>query len=73
MIVTKEIVEQGISRNGGYSQKQMDLFGIMRPLLKGWKKRMVGVELDEKKIEEFLKLKDKHLKPATQSPPPSLF
>lgn len=62
MILTKEIFEQGKSRNGAWNGKQLALFGLVfSKMKKGWKKTIIGKDYDESKIQEFLRLKDSHL------------
>ena len=39
IVLTNEILEQGKSRNGGYSSKQLEIFGIEK-FYKGWKKEL---------------------------------
>ena len=72
MIITSEKIEQGYSSKGCLSLAQV------RCLLpsyefkvkgkwpdKGWKRRIIGSDVSESKISEFLALKNKHLrKPA---------
>lgn len=68
MILTKEIFEQGKSKQGGWSMAQLACFGIER-LKKGWQKRLIGQEFSEEAIKNFLELKDKHIKyPETYEP-----
>lgn len=63
MRLTEEIIEAGKSWRGGWSKRQLRLFGINKfPLVSGWKKMIVGMEVDKKKIDKFLYLKDKHLR-----------
>ena len=68
-ILTHELIESGMSRNGGWSAAQLRL--IVPPeeftgngsisLKQGWKKRLVGAEINQATYEQFLSLKDKHL------------
>ena len=68
-ILTHELIESGMSRNGGWSAAQLRL--IVPPeeftgngsvsLKKGWKQRLVGAEINQATYEQFLSLKDKHL------------
>jgi len=61
MILTKEIVEAGRSRNGGYGLNQLKILGIFS-FKRGWKKRIIGKDFDEKIINNFLFFKNYHLK-----------
>jgi hypothetical protein len=60
IVLTNEILEQGKSRNGGYSSKQLEIFGIEK-FYKGWKKELVGKSVSLSLVEDFIKLKDAHL------------
>jgi hypothetical protein len=62
MILTKVIIEQGKSRNGGFSGKQFKCLGIGENPKKGWLKELMGKEIPDENIEKFLALKNKHLK-----------
>lgn len=59
--LTHAIIEEGKSKNGGWSEKQLMLIGVSWPPIKGWKSRSVGREVASRKIIEFLALKDAHL------------
>ena len=60
-IFTEDILNKGKSRNGFWSNKQLYVLGLSE-IKKGWKKKVLGTELSEEIIDNFLKLKDKHLK-----------
>mgnify|MGYP001594086671 CR=1 FL=1 len=62
MILTNEILEQGKSRKGGWSAKQLSALGIDIRFNSGWRKRAIGTDLPGEQIALFLMLKDKHLK-----------
>ncbi len=63
MILTKEIFDQGRSKNGGWSVMQTDALGIPN-LVKssGWIKEIINKDYPEENIKKFLLLKDMHLK-----------
>ncbi len=63
MILTQDILEQGISRNGGWNNKQIRLFGISRENNTGWKLKILGLDFPKSIIDRFLALKDRHLSP----------
>ena len=42
IIITTEILDAGISRNGGWNGRQIKLLGLNPKLIKGWKDRLVG-------------------------------
>ncbi len=71
MIVTpdnlKELLEAGMSLNGAWNSAQLR---ALLPKEKfnpdgfpccGWKQRLIGQKLTESQIDEFLRLKNKHL------------
>lgn len=68
--LTVEIIRAGMSRNGGWSNKQFKCLGIDNPnkAPKGWKKHLErlcregDVWLPTEDILYFLSLKNKHLK-----------
>lgn len=61
MLLTKEILEDGKSRNGGWSLKQFKLFGFDTLPKKGWKDIICGQDWPDEVVSQFLVLKDKHL------------
>ncbi len=70
--VTTELLEQGISKNGAWSAKQLRALNVpigkRFKLWKGWKDRLIGSEITEQQKNKFLDLKDKHLKPKYITP-----
>ena len=56
-----EKLEAGISRNGSYSRKQLQLLGEKWPLVKDWEDRIVTRIIPKAAYDKFLLLKDKHL------------
>lgn len=61
VVLTAEMFSLAVSSNGGYSRKQLALFGIPFPPIKGWKKQLLGTLASRKVVDEFIELKDKHL------------
>lgn len=59
--LTHETLQQGMSRNGGWSGKQLRLLGMGSNPTKGWKRRLTGKQYPEEVIREFINLKDTHL------------
>lgn len=60
--VTKELMEQGLSRNGGHSGKQLKALGVKRvPNDKGWLHELYGTLITDEQKNTFLALKDYHL------------
>lgn len=66
-ILTKEHIEAGKSRNGGWSYAQFDLLNVNHKV-KGWKHRAIGNRYPKSVIEKFIALKDAHLPPITETP-----
>lgn len=69
MTVTEQILEQGKSSKGAWSKRQFHALGIETKgdgmPLTGWKKRIIGTNVPDEKIYNFLALKDRHLKGCT--------
>jgi len=68
MVITEDILEQGLSSNGGWSNKQLKALGLPKQyfkrdggLLKGWRRFLVGLDVPEEYIVRFLELKNAHL------------
>lgn len=57
MKVTLSDIERLQTGNGGYDKKTLALFGIKWPPKKGWKKKVVGKEIEESKYIDLLKSK----------------
>lgn len=62
MIVTEQVLEQGISDNGGYNTKQLQCLGVSIRNNKGWKSRLLGRDIPEINVAKFVSLKNAHLK-----------
>jgi len=60
MIITDQMIEEGMSDNGSWSFKQIMLLGFGRH--KGWRRRAIGKEILTERYTEFLVLKNAHLK-----------
>jgi len=75
MIVTEKILEDGLSRRGGFNLAQLKALlprwefhaGDNGWPMKGWRRRIVGADVSKEKIDRFLALKDKHLRPAPKT------
>lgn len=59
-IFTMKHLEAGMSRNGGWSNAQLDLLNVNHKV-KGWRFRAVGNRYPKSVIERFIALKDAHL------------
>jgi ribonuclease HI len=53
MIITNEWLIKNRTLAGGYNKKQFNILGIEYPPQKGWKEKIIGKELCEKKVKEF--------------------
>lgn len=60
MLITNDIINAGMSRNGGWSLKQIQTLGARRFHI-GWKYDLIGKDVEKEKIDRFLALKDIHL------------
>lgn len=60
IVLTNKLIEAGCSRNGGWSSRQLALFGI-DGFPKGWKRKLVGQRFPSNIVDQFIRLKDKHL------------
>lgn len=65
MRITQEILNAGMSDNGGWSLLQIRLLGA-KGFLKGWKWHILDTEVSEENIGLFLSLKNAHLYPEPQ-------
>ena len=60
MKLTKAHLEAAKSTFGGYSGKQLALIGLKFPLPKSWRRQVIGLEIPDSDLAEFVALKDKH-------------
>ena len=68
-IVTKQLLEEGLSFRGAYNTAQLrSILPIHEftgagtwSLRKGWKSRLLGTKVMQEQVDEFLRLKNKHL------------
>lgn len=66
MILTKEHLDLARSRRGAFSAKQLALFGLnFHRLKKGWERKLPGQDFPAEVIEQFIALKDEHLRTKT--------
>ena len=59
--MSEALLNAGMSKNGGWSDKQIAVFGVTRFQNPGWRKQIVGREFPIPVIEKFLAMKDAHL------------
>jgi len=72
--VTDELMQRGMSKNGAWSRKQLDALGVGDTAWnKGWKRRLMGTTITTEQKNEFLALKDAHLKKKRRILEPVLF
>lgn len=57
----ESIIEDGRSKNGGWSRDQLSLLGIPWPPPKNWKKHISKNPPKTADWDAFLELKDRHL------------
>ncbi len=72
--ITREFMEEGLSKQGGWNRKQIEILGVERPPRKGWRREVEGKDISDEVWNEFLSLKNVHLsaRPKTSDnlPPP---
>ena len=62
LTVTNELMKEGMSRNGSWSDKQLRMLGIETTKNNpGWRRRLMGTIITEQQKKDFLALKDAHL------------
>lgn len=57
IILTRQLIEEGISSQGGYNSRQLKALGIDWPPPKGWKEKLVGTSIALNDYKMFLKNK----------------
>ena len=61
IVLTKDLIQAGISNNNGFSVKQIAALGENQKI-SGWFRRLVGKVVTEEEYRQFLNLKNAHLK-----------
>lgn len=61
MLITEQVLKDAESINGAWSRKQLEIIGVKWPPPKGWKKKILGTEIEYSKIKKLLSLKNKHI------------
>lgn len=56
VVLTKELIEQGMSCHRGCNKAQLALLGVPWPPRKGWKLDMEGKEISQEDYQLYLKL-----------------
>lgn len=68
--VTKQLLEQGMSLNGAWNMAQLKALGVKTiQHNKGWKYRLIGSKVTQEQVNEFLRLKNRHLGHKTRKLP----
>lgn len=57
VLLTKQMIEEGISSKGGYNKKQLEILGVEWPPQKGWKSALIGTMISKKQYQNFLNAK----------------
>lgn len=66
MKITRDLIFEGQSKNGGWSRKQVEELGISWPLKSGWITRAIGREVSEEQARRFVAMKDEHIEPSVE-------
>lgn len=59
--LTSDMIEEGKSENGGWSEAQLAILKVDCPPVHGWKARAIGMEIDCADLDKFLAIKDARL------------
>ncbi|MBE3036966.1 MAG: hypothetical protein IMZ70_07810 [Candidatus Atribacteria bacterium] len=75
LIVTKELIDEGLSINGALNGAQVKVLMPNEKLYcgfprSGWRKRLLGTKVTQSQVDEFLRLKNRHLAHKTRKLPP---
>ena len=54
VLLTKWMIENGLSSNGGFNKKQLEILGIEWPPQKGWKTSVIGQTVTKEDYQQFL-------------------
>lgn len=54
-------MQDGMSRKGAWSTKQLHLLGVPFPLKSGWRKVIIGTKILKSDYDLYVELKDDHL------------
>ena len=57
VLLTKQMIEEGLSSKGGYNKKQLKILGVEWPPQKGWKSALIGTMISQKQYQNFLNAK----------------
>lgn len=66
--ITDDLLVAGMSSNGAWNYRQLHLLGVEFPLKRKWRRRLLGKKITAAGIDEFLRLKNAHLKKGYKQP-----
>ena len=55
------MIVKGLSINGGYNKNQLAYLGIDWPPVKGWKKQIIGNDIDKITYDKFINEINNHV------------
>lgn len=58
MIITREFIHDYKTGSGGWTKKQIEALGLKWPVRKGWQHSLIGKEISDKQVQEFIKGRD---------------
>lgn len=58
---TEDHMQQGASRRGAWSRIQLAHLGISWPPKHGWRRKLIGSQVNVEDLKRFLESKDNHL------------
>jgi len=61
MMLTDKLIDCGRSKAGGWSRPQLACLGVAWPPRRGWKRALVGTNIQDAVYNKFLSLKNRHL------------
>lgn len=64
--ITQRLIESGMSEQGGWNRKQLELIGVKWPPLRGWRRRAEGMLISESDAATFVRLKGRTIKVSKQ-------
>jgi hypothetical protein len=60
--ITPQLIAEGKSSKGGWSRRQLELLGVVWPPQNGWHKIVIGTPIRVGEADEFVRLRDQHIK-----------
>ncbi|NJK99581.1 MAG: ribonuclease HI [Spirulinaceae cyanobacterium RM2_2_10] len=68
VLISQALLAAGQSDRGSWSKRQLQLLGVSYPLQSGWRQKILGQEISEQAAQDFVALKNQHLKPQDRQP-----